>query len=575
MADMMPRTQYNEPQLCLPLLWINHDANNRKSLPYRPAVSAHMPRYKRWLRQVDLQNLRESAKISRSSFIQVRDVAHNTHHARSHIRMGTELFGGSRPVDSAECPDAWVPEKALDDIFKAATAQTLTVLHKGNSDPFNALSVPIDARVASMIAYAIDVHLPVLSRQLHSRWWGVRFAAQDRAVEAQEMAEMVSFLHDECTAYSYLARIIAVLIKDFGRTDLVPESLFLRAKSMALLRTRLANPHVLADPRTSIYLLLFLTTEVYSGNFEAAACHAKMIAYLLQQGTIPVDNWYLFKAIRYDVERACFSLSRSAIDLEVWVPQQLAPLYLNLTAKMPKEVLHEAVGKRIDTSVTNPVMRSILTEVSHCSTVFALTLRDQAFATRETIFYLRCRVSVCMGRLVNHYVDSVTLLERNQRRNVHVLRAAKVEAYMSLALLFMIRCRTKIDTWPDNIDRVAIFSANREILGKLRCLLGRDEGNSERQYARIKLAALFVGAWAEQVRSSSISRPETEWFNVRLAAHAVRMGLQSWKDVREVLLSFHCNETMLPDGSTWFWKTMSASRAKPGGIEDVEEVLLK
>lgn len=274
------------------------------------------------------------------------------------------------------------------------------------------------------------------------------------------------------------------------------------------------------------------------------------------------------------MQRTCLAFSRSAFDLDTWVPQQFAPWYSALTAEMPSEVLYEACEKRVDASVAAPIMRSIMTEAAHCLAVFVLTRKDETFAVAKIFVYLRCRVTVCIGRLINHYLDSVALMERDKWQNIDGLRVARVEAYISLAQAYVMRRRAGIDSFRMG-DNVTIFNANPQILIRIRELLEQDEWNDEERYGRMKLSALFVGAWAEQAGATSTSHPETEWFNIKLATQAAKMGLRSWEDVREVLLGFNYSDWMQPNGSTWFGNRMSVREAKGDGIKQAELLLLE
>lgn len=507
--------------------------------------------------------MRNSAKLPRSTYVEVRELTPKQLPARRDVAIERAYVNPSQPEDEANNSD-----KPLDDEVEEIGGQIhpLTILRKGNSDPFQAFAIPIDARVAYMMTYTKDLYLPGVYRDGNS--------PEIRAAGAQEMAEMVSFLHDETTAYCHLARIVAAMPKSSTGPDFVSQSLIFKVKGVASLRKRLLNSDALKDPRTSTSILLFLTAELYEGNLEAAAFHAKMIAHLLQEGIIPVDFWFLFKVVYHDMQRACLALSRSAFDLETWVPQKFAPFYMMAMEKMQKEVLHEACEKLVDASVTDPTMKSLLTEAFHCGAVFMLSLRDQKFATRQIVFYLRCRVTVFMGRLINHYLDSIALMEKDEWWDVEALRAGRVQAYLSLAVVYMIRCRAKVDTFHIG-DNVAIFSANSKILSRLRELLEQDQWNDEERYARMKLMALFVGAWAEQARAMPTSSPEIEWFNIKLAAQAAKMDLRSWREVREVLLGFNYSDSLQPHGSIWFGKTMSLNAAPRGTIEQAGRLLLE
>jgi len=104
---------------------------------------------------------------------------------------------------------------------------------------------------------------------------------KSRAAGAQEYTEIVSFLHDECTAYAHLAGVGAVTPRGISGPNFVPQVIMFRLKGIVLLRIKLLDPETVKDPKTLASVLLFLTTTLYEGNLEAACSHAKMIAHLL------------------------------------------------------------------------------------------------------------------------------------------------------------------------------------------------------------------------------------------------------------------------------------------------------
>lgn len=527
-----------------PLLWINHDINNRKALPYRHAVFTHVQSsYKRWKRQEDAQILRNSAKIP-------------------HLRPpGTQLIAakqpGIRPTDAAqEVNDEAFPIDDIEDSFEfadelevvSAQVSPLTMLRRGNSDPFQAFAIPIDALVTHAMSYTKDLYFPGVFKDANN--------PQVRNATDRDYAEVVSFLHDESTAYAHLARIAAAMPKSESNTSVVSQSLVFRTKGIAALRRRLLNKDNVQDQRTYDSILLLLAAENYDENFEAALFHAGMIAHLLKTSKVAVSEWFVFKVVYNDVQRSCLSLSRTVFDHEVWVPQRFEPLYQRATKPMPDNVMFEACEKEIDDSIVDPVMREMMTHLHHLNSVFRLSYQNQDFANRQTILYMRCRVVVVLGRLVNHYLDSVSVMENGDWRRPDLVRAARVEAYTSLSQIFLLRCKGKLDTFHIG-DKVAIFSANPRILRRVQELLEQDEWNTEQQYARMKLSALFAGAWAEQAKAATTDKTaDSGWFNVRLAAQAARMGLQSWREVRDALLGFSYSDFLEPNGARWFWKTM-------------------
>lgn len=159
---------------------------------------------------------------------------------------------------------------------------------------------------------------------------------------------------------------------------------------------------------------------------------------------------------------------------------------------------------------------------------------------------------VVLGRLINHYLDSVYVMENGDWQHLDQVRGARVEACTSLSQIYLIRCKGKLDTLSVG-DNIRLFKANPRILRRLRNLLEQDEWNLDQHYALMKLPALFVGAWAEQARAAAKNGiAEDGWFNVRFAEQAARMGFETWGRVREVLLGFSYSDSLEPNGTRWF-----------------------
>jgi hypothetical protein len=501
-----------------PLLWVNHDAKSRKAQPHRRAVFTHVQTsYKKWKRQEDALALRKSAKVPGSN-------------------SPTTPEGGTSTPPSIHTNSA-AEDKEVLLITPPPSPQTL--LQTGNSDPFHAFAIPITARVAQVMSYTSTLYLPGIYRH-HD--------VTDRAAaSAQAFDEIVAFLHDPSTAYPHLARIMAVMPQ---RSE--SESAAFKMKGLTSLRKRLMHPDSLVDPRTSASVLLFLTAEVYDGNLEAAAFHARILAHLMQSGTVSMDFWFLFKVMYHDVQRACLGLSRPAFDLEGWVPQQFSLLCFATAVEMP-EVVHETC---VDASITDPRIRAIFSEARYCRNV-SLQVAKAKPANNQASWGFGCRTIACVGRIVNYYLDSKEFMDKCENfSDTDGLTTARAEAYTMLALLYLIRCEAKMDIFQIG-DKDTIFQANPKILGTLLGLLKEDEFNANEKYARLKLFALFVGAWAEQGRPHQ--REEKEWFNVKFANQAARMELRTWIHVREVLLGFYYSDSWRPNGSTWFWRTMCAN----------------
>lgn len=222
---------------------------------------------------------------------------------------------------------------------------------------------------------------------------------------------------------------------------------------------------------------------------------------------------------------------------------------------MPDQITYQRHGVT-DVSIGNSNIRSLILEAKYCRDLTLLMAQDETLAYNQMNWYLGCRTMACVGKTTNHYLDSRLLMEKQEMIDRAGAGAARTEAYVSLALLYMLRCEAKMNTFQIG-DKDAIFRADPLIRKQMRGLL---ESIRKRQSSRAKLFALFVGAYAEQASAvTTPGAPERSWFNVNVVTQSAQLGLWTWKEIREVLIGFHYSDALQPQGSNWFWKTMKVN----------------
>ena len=133
--------------------------------------------------------------------------------------------------------------------------------------------------------------------------------------------------------------------------------------------------------------------------------------------------------------------------------------------------MFEACKKQIDSSILDPAMADMMPHLHHLNAVFHT---NQDFANTQTIINVRCCVGSVSGRLINHYLDSVAVMGDGDWRRPDLARAARVEAYTSLAQMYLLCCKGKLDIFHIG-DNVEIFKANPRILRRFQDLLDQDE----------------------------------------------------------------------------------------------------
>jgi hypothetical protein len=138
-----------------PVLWVNHNAKNRKALSYQHAVFTHVQRFRKWKRKQGAQALQKSALFPTLNFVEVREVA------AEDKSVGNGVFHEetieTRPHSATERRKEPLENHIEVDI---AQAKPLTILRKGNSDPLRAFAISIDAKVTHVMAYMEELYLP-------------------------------------------------------------------------------------------------------------------------------------------------------------------------------------------------------------------------------------------------------------------------------------------------------------------------------------------------------------------------------------------------------------------------------
>lgn len=272
-----------------PLRWVNHNARNRNTLPHRHAIFSHVQNsYKRWKRHEDALSLRKAARVPGSLFMRVRepDTETQSHIPRNRKPNFAEVGGDQSYADDTTEEDPLHGRLEL----TASRIHPQTILTMGNSDPFHAFAIPIDAGVAHVMTYTSDVYLPGIYR--HHK------LSDQRAATSQAFDEITAFLHDECTAYAHLARIVAVMPQNSVKPGSTSLSVMYKHKGLLTLRKKLIHPDSLLDPKIPAAILLFLTAELYDGNLEASSFHARILAHILETDVIAMSLWFMFKACK-------------------------------------------------------------------------------------------------------------------------------------------------------------------------------------------------------------------------------------------------------------------------------------
>jgi len=436
-------------------------------------------------------------------------------------------------------------------VSKSRSPPPLTILRKGNSDPFSALPIPVDARDNSLIAFYRDFELPTLYF-LDTKSWVTSAACM------KDWSLCTNGLQDPCFAYAFLARNATVASMVSPSSTLTKQALVYRTRSTALLRSKIADKQQLVTSQTLWAIHGLFGAEVLARNLAAAAVHGKMLRYLFEKWseTNKVDLEVLGRALYNDIQLAAMFLTRPSFDLDKWIPEIYAPSWNAAAQALPS--LSAASTTFLDPSIDSDGLRSLFIMRREATIVWwqSSLNRETPRASPLVMNWLLSRNLISQGRLINHYLDTT---ERYNDSGGLQLDHLCTQAYLSLAALLWTRAGSTNPV----VCGAPLFDAEPNILRYLRSALARSEitlnPSQLAKYANARLWALYVGAGVEQAQAKAGVDPSKGWFNSRLAKQAKLMGLLSWQQVRQVLEGFLYSDHLRPHGSQWFWKTMGAN----------------
>lgn len=446
---------------------------------------------------------------------------------------------------------------------KSLPTHPVTILQKGNSDPFDATTVRIDPQVNDILLFYRDCLLPAM--------YALETNSTPKAQGLRNWQDSASALHEQCTAYSFLARSALLMsASDPPESKLAMQAVAWKVKASAILRTQLVDEANLDEHQTHRSMFHLLITEVFAKNTAGAAVHAKMLSCLLMKykETHPLDLRFLYKVAYNDFQRASMCLERPAFDFDIWIPQQFGPSWQRARSSLP--LLKGTAFSGLDSSIEDEKLRDILVWHRELMEFVGVVTRDASVTNSLTWPFLSSRATCGQARLVDHSLDQVALVKSNDdtrhqpldkvRESIAVQDAAWISAYTALAALYWTRAVSRIENI--SVGRTStgpvstIYEAGPTILAAMKNALIASEASHDLKRDRIRLWALYVGALGEQTNSGESLDACKSWFNVHFAKQARAMKLLAWNEVKEPLKGFLYTDHLRPHGSQWFFKIM-------------------
>ncbi|OQV10450.1 hypothetical protein CLAIMM_14445 [Cladophialophora immunda] len=550
-------------------LFVNHNAKQMKASPNRRKVFSHVQnQYRNWKRQEDMRALRASIKAP------LPDAQPSVKHAR-HVQSP-----GTGDSDAESCQrvstkiairslindeDLGRPDQAVSThqahITPLQPQSLMTILGKGNSDPFGAYAVEITPTANDMLSFHRDFVIPALYHTTKHRWMTSASAWRDWRDCVDGLGDGVDGLGDEGAGCGFIASCAAEAAVISLNPAVQRQAVYYRAKSMAVLRKRLATG-IFHRGQLYWHIHLLVGADTLNRDLAGTAAHLNMLRWYFEHDGTKLDTDLLLYVIYYDIHRSSMFLCHPVFDMDQWLPEKLQPVVDAARPYLPD--LSEVKDRFLDPSIDDPRLRTLFIERRESLAVWLFqtgAAEESGAHTTALMGWLLVRVYLHQGQLVNLFLEA--RVRSKAIAPPRPVNSVLCQGYISLATLLYVRAISFNAT----VCGVRLFDATATILANMQEMLQLSERPSSassadyERYEHARLWALYVGAAAELFMDMK-PEDETGWFTAQFAAKAVKLGVARWDEVRSVLRGFLYTDTMHPYGEEWFARVLSTARKK-------------
>jgi hypothetical protein len=438
----------------------------------------------------------------------------------------------------------------------------VTILQKGNSDPFNSKAIPITAETSELLMFHESNVLPLIVACREA--YGV-----SSSVTKENWHDSFPEMHDECTAYGLLARTAVVMSRSAAPGSRVAvQSLMYKRKTSELLRARLTkSEYPLVVSQVYPIVVSMLIGAVFEDALDEAAIHIKMLKHLLYTHSSRVDKEVdlatLLAVSCFDFHRASKALARPIFDFGGWLADRFRPGWQQALKELP--ALSGQAEMSLERSIDDEKLRGLFITVREILEIRAMVMVDPSISNVATQMSVAQWMLVCQGQLIDRYLDVMDVLNQDSQSDTQPTASFDhkwdnyTKAYLSLAALWWTRRLGRMESAPTTpfttIFNTTIIPALKKALIQSNLV---SDGLDAVVNSRVRLWALYVGAFAEQHlgRGLKMKIPdltsEDRWFTKELFLQARRMNLLVWSDLRQTLQGFLYSDSLEPHGSTWF-----------------------
>jgi hypothetical protein len=421
-------------------------------------------------------------------------------------------------------------------------------LWRGNSDPFNAYSITISARVNDILKFYRDIVLPSQYHTGPDGWLTLPAAADD-------WKDVVRALREKGGALGFLARWAQVGSNTTENPELALQSLRFRAQSTSDLLKKVQQGSGIASKSSYWHIIMLYTAEAQAGNADAAWAHGAMLFTALKHesalGQIDITS---LRSFMYNEACACCTfLKKPVLDYDNWIPEVFEKPWQAGRDQLP--TLQLVFRTMLDASIDDDFLKEMFIQQRESLAVWRHG-SERAEGLSPEVFTWWCSSHLVKHtRLLKYALDCVEEAKEYKDMRIPILEK---NAYLALTAVYWARLIAGDET----LLGKEIYQTKQPLRRFTRELLRRDRQRSEftgsMQNAHARLWALYIGAQAEHDHYG-IAKFGESWFSDELSRQAARMGLHTWDSMRQILDGFLDYDVVEPHG----WKFVPSLLTRP------------
>jgi hypothetical protein len=428
----------------------------------------------------------------------------------------------------------------------------VTILNRGNSDPFDAYSFNIDAWANSFLDFGKNAVIPAIFRVEEGNAW---FPA---SASSMHWHTSVADLANTGAAFSLMSYYATALTIVSRSRETARRALMFKTKAVEMLRAHLLAydmNEILADANTQGLIYRLFRLEILGRDTSAALFHGGMLRTIVnnkvKQGSI--DLGFLTLCLYQDNQRVLSTLSRPVFDHKNTITQAFSSMW----ARVPPALVAcdgAALGPP-DTSIVDPELYMAILETRLHYQRYAYMQR-QANVPASTWFWLMSKNEVLQGRLITRYLD-LSAEATSQVNNMRLSLTQRVQACICLAAIFMKRIPIDdpaIRGTPLYDGSITVLTRLAEELQIVEATLARHPKfvSCFKQFDRTLSWLYYTGAFGFSRLTSD--RDLLSYFVVRFRQQLKELKIASWAEMTPILDAFLFSKVYCapPDPEQWF-----------------------